>query len=132
MGDLSRNFSKYEFACRCCGAWEVEPELVILCQSIRDGVGVPLEITSGVRCQRHNRIVGGAKNSYHIPRKGKGRAVDITFAQSDRRVRENILRLYVLADRADAGGIGLYPTWIHIDTRKSRSRWIDPRWEWTG
>lgn len=36
MGDLSRNFSKSEFACRCCGKTEIDQRLVDALQELRD------------------------------------------------------------------------------------------------
>jgi hypothetical protein len=43
-------------------------------QKIRDLVGV-IHVTSGYRCKRLNRIIGGAAKSQHI----KGEAADIVF-----------------------------------------------------
>ena len=67
MGDLTRNFSRSEFACRggnCCGgSGPVHPALVTGLQELRDKVGGPLTISSGFRCRRHNAAVGEAKDS---------------------------------------------------------------------
>lgn len=35
--------------------------------------GLPLKISSGYRCEYHNKEIGGSKNSQHV----KGNAVDI-------------------------------------------------------
>lgn len=72
MGDLSRNFSRSEFACPHCGEVEIDPLLVATLQRIRDRAG-PVVVTSGYRCQAHNEAVGGVRNSQHI----YGRAADI-------------------------------------------------------
>lgn len=73
MGDLSENFSRREFACKCgCGFNRVEPELVEQIQRFRDmlwissGVEIPITVTSGCRCPKYNAEVGGAKTSFHL------------------------------------------------------------------
>lgn len=72
MGDLSRNFSRSEFTCRC-GEVIVSPDLVLLLQGIRDRVNRSVVINSGYRCEEHNREVGGVRNSRHL----LGEAADI-------------------------------------------------------
>ena len=39
---------------------------------VREALGVPIYNTRGVRCQGHNRAVGGVENSLHLT----GKAVD--------------------------------------------------------
>jgi len=72
VGDLSKNFSRSEFACPHCGEVEIDPLLVATLQRIRDKAG-PVVVTSGYRCPVHNEAVGGVNNSQHI----YGRAADI-------------------------------------------------------
>lgn len=74
MGDLSKNFSRREFACKCgCGFDDVSPKLANLVQEIRDELGKKIFIDSGCRCPTHNRRVKGVKNSGHLT----GEAADI-------------------------------------------------------
>lgn len=71
MGDLSDHFSRYEFACRCgCGADYVDPVLVLVLTRMRQIAGVRIDISSGVRCEAHNRAVGGKNGSEHITGRG--------------------------------------------------------------
>ena len=74
MGDLSKNFNREEFACKCgCGHDNVSPVLVNLLQEIRDYIDRAVHVHSGCRCEAHNKAVGGVSNSAHIT----GEAADI-------------------------------------------------------
>ena len=61
MGDLSKNFSRYEVQCSCgCGASWVSPKLLEKLQHVRDVVGKPMTIISGVRCEAFNSKIKGS------------------------------------------------------------------------
>jgi len=118
MGDLSRNFSKHEFTCRCCGRIEINPRLVDALQELRDLAGLPVRVTSGYRCPDHNRAVGGAKHSQHL----LGNAADIVVKG------RSVAEMHTLAEQVPAfrdGGIGVYPEqgFVHVDVRAGRARW---------
>lgn len=123
MGDLSKNFSRSEFACRCgCGfgtnVGDIDLGLVRALQTLRDMLNVPLKIRSGCRCASWNRAVGGVRNSQHL----YGKAADVV---SDYVSWERIAQV---ADRIPIfreGGLGRYPTkkFVHMDTRGYRARW---------
>lgn len=132
MGDLSSSFSKWEFECRgkCgfhCRTARMAPEFVSKLQMLRDRIGKPIQITSGMRCKSHNEKIGGASKSWHIPRDGVCYASDIRTGRSD----EEVLRLYAAADSLGFTGIGLYKGRIHVDMRPTnRARWVDKSWTW--
>ncbi len=106
MGDLTKNFNRSEFACKCgCGADHIEPRLVMQLQMFRDVTG-PLVITSGVRCRKHNAAVGGAPNSAHL----SGLAVDVRCETSGLRHK-----LVDLAMHAGFRRMGIYSGWVHLD-----------------
>lgn len=118
MGDLSRNFSRIEFACRCCGKADIDPRLVDALQELRDLANAPIRVTSGYRCLEHNRVVGGAKQSRHL----RGHAADIVIKSL------SVTGMYELAEQVAAfrnGGIGVYPEqgFVHVDIREVRTRW---------
>ncbi len=110
---LTVDFNLREFACRHCGAVKVDPVLVQKLQDLRDRIGKSITITSGYRCETHNRAVGGSPNSQHL----LGKAADIVVAGMTPAV------LYNHAEAVGFGGIGTYNTFVHVDTRAARARW---------
>lgn len=117
MGDLSKNFSRSEFACQCgCGFDTVDIRLVPVLEYARSVWGKPIRITSGCRCADHNESVGGAKNSKHV----QGRAADFVVSGVPASV------VYEKLNTAYKGklGLGKYPSWVHVDTRTDGgARW---------
>lgn len=73
-----KHFTRDEFKCRCggkyCKGFSAEPQekLVRAADVIRENLGAPATVTSGVRCTRHNANVGGVSNSRHL----SGKAMD--------------------------------------------------------
>ena len=148
---LSRHFRDTEFFCPCslCDSGEarVNSATIIALQKIRTAVGVPLLITSGIRCKAHNdAIENSAKNSWHVPRETipdcsishhlkpqlVSYAADFTYYDSELRTNDGILKLYVMATQnISVTGLGLYPGRVHLDTRpEGRARWVDKEWSW--
>lgn len=75
MGDLTKNFNKSEFACKCgCGKDNINVDIANIAQAVRDYLGVAVRVNSGVRCEKHNKAAGGAANSYHV----QGLAADLS------------------------------------------------------
>lgn len=63
-------FKYSEFTCHCgCGYNTIDIRLVKILDDIRKRYGKPAIITSGVRCEKHNREVGGVEGSWHTKRK---------------------------------------------------------------
>lgn len=63
-------FKYSEFTCHCgCGYNRVDIRLVKILDNIREHYGKAAIITSGVRCEKHNREVGGVEGSWHTKRK---------------------------------------------------------------
>lgn len=74
-------FRREEFRCKCggkfCDGFPAEPaeKLLRLLDRAREEFGTPGDVISGVRCEIHNRNVGGVATSRHK----KGWAADILF-----------------------------------------------------
>ena len=71
-------FKMEEFACKCgkyCNGYphRIQPQLVRIADRARKHFGKPITIVSGLRCQQHNKNVGGVENSQHL----YGEAADI-------------------------------------------------------
>ena len=113
---LSENFSTSEFECKCtetgCKQQKIEQELIKALQSLREHLGTSVKVTSGYRCESHNKKVGGVRNSSHI----RGLAADLVVSDQEklRELMENLYKCY---------SIGRYDDFTHIDTRKEFRRW---------
>lgn len=75
----SKYFKKSEFKCNCGGRYcdgypaEIDPQLVINLNKTREEFGVPITITSGLRCVKYNNsLAGSSKTSKHMT----GKAAD--------------------------------------------------------
>ncbi len=127
MGDLSKNFSKSEFECKCgCGSAKVDPLLIETLQRVRDAAGSPLMVNSGVRCPAHNKKVGGVPNSQHL----RGTAADITWTGQAAHLYGLIYYLYIAGEIPHLGYAKLYreKNFVHIDVRSPKSETVK-RWE---
>lgn len=130
---ITRNFSEYEFRCRCkekgyddplsyCGGISIyHHSLVAKLQSLRDKIGRPVIVTSGYRCPAYNRRpmnkggVGGSPQSLHM----FGKAADIYVEGWDP------VEVASLAEEIGFTGIGLYNTFVHVDVRDG----VPARWD---
>ena len=93
----------------------VDDDLVDLLEKIREAAGGAVTINSGYRSPAHNAAVGGVSSSQHL----YGRAADIVVEGASPLLVGQIAEYYL--DRR--GGIGVYQTFTHVDTRAIRSRW---------
>lgn len=120
MGNLSRDFNREEFECKCrCGFDTIDPRLIAALQELRDLSGVPIKITSGCRCKSHNANVGGTKESQHV----LGYAADIVIqGKSVKQMAELAEKIF----QFQYGAILQYPKrgFIHVDVRGKKVRAI--------
>lgn len=124
MGDLTKNISRHEIACQCgCGEDTIDFETVTVvqetCDHFAEKLGVDkvvLLITSGSRCDAHNKAEGGAKESQHP----KNRAIDFKIIG----VKPADVYDYLDKKYPNKYGIGRYNSFTHVDTRSTgKARW---------
>ena len=119
--DDIKYFKRSEFKCKCgkyCDGYpaEIDLEMVKVADVIRERIGKPIIVNSGVRCKQHNANVGGAVASQHL----EGKAADLGCPSGSTpaemaAIAEELMPNY--------GGIGVYSWGIHIDPREVKSRW---------
>lgn len=101
-----KHFKISEFACKCCGKTEMKESTLEMIDLARDTANIPFYISSGYRCEFHNRSVGGVNDSAHT----KGYAVDIKYSGEDSRK--------IIIDSVKKAGfkrIGIANNFIHVD-----------------
>jgi len=120
MGNLSTNFHRDEFACKCgCGFDDIDLELVQELQRLRDLISRPIIIRSGCRCAKYNEVIGGVWDSAHLV----GLAVDIETIYSH--VRYDIISHAIKS--LDINRIGIGKDFVHLDVDKHKPKnvmWI--------
>lgn len=111
---VSANFAVKEFKCK-----DGSDKLVIdvgfvrdFLQRIRCALGVTT-INSAYRTAAYNKKVGGAAKSYHLT----GQAFDISVKG------KSPLEVARYAESLGIKGIGLYGTFVHVDSRKTKYYW---------
>tara|TARA_R110002012_G_scaffold24590_1_gene82028 strand:+ start:4935 stop:5336 length:402 start_codon:yes stop_codon:yes gene_type:complete len=115
MGDISKNFSRSEFACKCnCGFATVDVKLLEVLEITRVQFNKPIKINSGCRCEEYNKVINGAKESKHKI----GQAADIVVKDIDP------IDVYKFLDmfQPNKYGVKLYNTFVHIDVRETKWR----------
>ena len=111
------NFLQSEFDCKCsCGETTANVALRIILEDIRTHFSAPVSITSAKRCATHNSEVGGVIDSRHV----FGEAADIQV----KGVKPEVVYDYINASvYGEFVGMGLYPSFIHVDVRGYAARW---------
>ena len=87
---------------------------------LRERYGYPIYVSSGYRCLRLNKAVGGAKTSQHV----KGEAVDIYVASARDRAQLFAMIYYLLPydQLIWEKGTDEAPEWIHVSYREGNNR----------
>tara|TARA_R110000751_G_scaffold15179_6_gene49020 strand:- start:478 stop:873 length:396 start_codon:yes stop_codon:yes gene_type:complete len=122
---LTKNFNQSEFDCRDGSIMPVDVfenivELAENLQVLRDFVRLPIKVNSGFRTPEYNALlVGGAKNSQHL----LGKAGDIVINGLQPVQVADIIMELIDKGQMKQGGIGVYNTFCHYDTRGNSDRW---------
>lgn len=111
----TQHFKSSEMACKHCGVVKADQHLIAVLELLRLRFGKPIIITSGYRCEIHNKNVGGAPKSKHID----GIAADIQV----KGVAPSLVFDFLDDTFPNCYGIGLYSSWVHIDVRQEKARW---------
>jgi uncharacterized protein YcbK (DUF882 family) len=111
---VSKNFKLYEFQCKDgSNLVKVDSELVNKLQQLRETINKPIIINSAYRTIQHNKNVGGSPTSQHL----LGKAADIRVNGMSPK------ELAKYCEQIGFGGIGIYNTFVHVDTRTKKARW---------
>jgi len=121
---LTKNFTLREFKCKDGTRVpdhliENTLELAKNLQELRDFLGEPVRVNSSYRTEAHNKSVGGSAQSQHL----LARASDIKVKGIDTEDLYLIIEKLIEQGCMKEGGLGLYNTFIHYDTRGTRARW---------
>ena len=117
-------FRREEFACPCCGVVAMNVEFMDGLFTMRQKMGRPFDINSGLRCHAHNASVGGAPRSAHLV----GRAADIQV--NDGEFLWHVIRL---AERVNMTGIGISHghQFVHLDNQPDSAEGVYRPRAWT-
>ena len=107
MGDMTAHFSRSEFSCKCgCGLSGIHLDLVKKLECVRERFGMPIRVTSGMRCRKHNKkIAGSSEYSAHL----FGLAADL--ACTDSSTRHSLLPIVL----DEFNRVGIAKDFIHVD-----------------
>ena len=113
-------FKEKEFACKCCGQLPLstssgqaprENVKALVCEvldPVRERLGMPIVVNSGYRCEKHNKDVGGVRNSQHL----RGEAADI-HCQDNERLKQLII------ENGKFDQLITYPTFLHVSYKRT-------------
>lgn len=113
---LERNgiiyFTKKELACRGSGIVRLAEGFGETLLDLRVALDMPMGLTSACRSTRHNKLIGGAPNSFHICDTDLGCcAVDVRTPNPQYRTKLVKLALET------GWSVGVNKTFIHLDRR---------------
>lgn len=111
---ISKHFKIKEFQCNDgTDTIKIDLKLVALLEDIREYFGKPVVISSAYRTSSYNKKVDGSTNSLHL----YGQAADISISGiSPKKIAQ-------YAESLGVKGIGLYSTFVHVDTRSVKYYW---------
>lgn len=121
MGDLSTNFSEWEFRCPCCKDLLINFAFIHTLQQARDMYGESITVNSGYRCKNRNREVGGEDDSAHP----LGTGGDLKLPYFDKRSK------FLIAMLTHFPRVGIYSEHVHVDLKPKdddtkHGVWIEP------
>ena len=122
---LTKNFHLREFECKdgapvpaklMCNVIELANNL----QIIRDEVKTNIHINSAYRTEEYNKNLDGASpKSQHL----QAKAADIITIMHTPLQLADIINRLIKVKIIKQGGVGVYPSFVHYDTRNTEARW---------
>jgi len=110
-----KHFQLNEFNCPCCEKQHMDAQFLAQLDNARDYAGTPFFLTSGYRCEKHNKEVGSTSINHT-----SGKASDIRCIEGPLRVR--IVHALL---KAGFRRLGVGKTFIHVDsTDQVESIWL--------
>lgn len=111
---FTKHFNSKEFECKCdnsdCIEQKISKEMIEKLETCRQQFDQPVIITSGYRCEKHNKAIGGAPKSQHVLGKANdSRPKNLTTDTMDEWTK-------ILASTFKA--IGIATSFIHTDVRE--------------
>tara|TARA_R100001198_G_scaffold20596_1_gene10393 strand:+ start:711 stop:1061 length:351 start_codon:yes stop_codon:yes gene_type:complete len=105
---MFKYFTREEFVCQATGENEIEDELILALDELREACGFPFVITSGYRSPEHPIELRKAKAGTHA----QGIAADIA-------VSSGVQRHTIVKKAIELGftGIGVAGGFVHVDIR---------------
>ena len=117
MINYGKYFREEEFHCHCgeCEFPGMDQEFLYDLNNLREALGQPIIITSGYRCEKYNKKIGGSPTSSHL----KGLAVDISCKDS---IYRFCLIQTLFWNQVDfiLDRIGIAKDFIHLDKDSSK------------
>ena len=90
------------------------PLLIQKLEELREAVGSPVKVTSGVRCEAANAAAGGVPDSAHLI----GMAADLEVENSNQRF------LLLRAAMRHFKRVGIGRLFLHVDVDSSKAEWV--------
>jgi uncharacterized protein YcbK (DUF882 family) len=84
----------------------------VVLDPLREAYGRPIRVSSGYRCPKLNRLVGGSPNSQHT----RGEAADIQPVVDNEGDLDELAQILIANGKFDQ--LILYPTFIHVSYKR--------------
>ncbi len=128
---INEYFNTTEFACQCeyddCVDQKISEDLIKRLSSLRELKSVPLTITSGFRCTKHQEDIRNSGTSTVVAKRSQhelGNAADVKFnsLSSVEAWLEDAKKLFSY--------IGIAKTFLHVDTRPAKVQGTHVTWKY--
>lgn len=105
--------------CKCGCGLEISKSLYFILESLSrfffEKTGKKITVTSGARCAKHNKEVGGVASSAHV----SGLAVDVAFANS---YELYIINQYLYQIGVERIGLNFAKKFVHFDIDETKPK----------